>query len=128
MSKETATLTAKELALYLGCEAECKLDLSGAGRLDRIKTRIEPLEYHHLGQVSAYYTVKPILWHLGDIPFDKIKPLGLFNDDKHRQNMFKLHPNWNTRGHFRATQFLKLLELGVDLFGFIEQGLAIRKA
>lgn len=118
-------LTAKELALYFGCEAEIKYTpYPRCPEVGRFKLTFEVLQEYSVDTGSYYEEVKPILRPLSDITRDEIKELTQATAEViHRivlvNSLETVRP--------LPQEYTYLLSQGFDLFNWIEQGLAIDK-
>lgn len=135
------TLTAKELALYLGCEAEFFITDQGVNL-----TRVREITLSRLRlykDKDFYGYIKPILRPLSDITEEEARQVYRlhwgFTDNQmlnwERDYNTRDYKTWlinvqlyNTRGfNGNANTWTYLLSRGFDLFNWIEQGLAISK-
>jgi len=123
------TLSAQNLALYLGCEVECKdgftRQLIGICRSNddeneiRIQTRMDERSnvlWFDEGEV------KPLLRKLESMTEEDKKELCIVCD----------WPDWktvliNSSGRYTPSQFTYLLSKHFDLFNYIAEGLALDK-
>lgn len=129
------TLTAQELALYLGCEYVLSNDISG---------EIFILKPEYLGENGFAPMIKPLLRQLSDMTKDEITELFKLKgldysevvtrasiDDNFIQIEYKcdgeLLSDWQTAKFISPKQFTYLLSHHFDLFGLISEGKALDK-
>ena len=124
------TLTAKELALYLGCECEIVTAPNTVGKLISISLegdvcRILQPPYSPMngGWFAKIEEVKPILRPLSDISANECFELVKLKDFPRASDGRMIALN----GRYEPDVFLYLLSKHFDLFGWIEQNLAIDK-
>lgn len=124
------TLTVKELALYLGCEAVATTEhLINCDEGEEEEVRIY-LTIENLNELDVtFFDVKPILRPLSDITEEEISDVfpGESNPEAYTTDFWKSHLKEYGVPTLKPEQFTYLLSRGFDLFNWIEQGLAISK-
>jgi len=117
----TPQLTEKQLALYLGCEAELKYDPTGTGKVELLRTSIKPITADVLAELGVYYSVKPILRRLESITEEEVVEGGFYKYKEADQFFEEWVQSWVSRiKKFTPKQFAYLLSKGFDLKLFPE--------
>lgn len=122
MNQETKQLTAQQLALYLGQQAEYT-----SHRGTNIQA-IHPFDLER-EEHGFKYTIKPLLRPLSDISEEELRDVfpGESNPEAYTTEFWKSHLKEYGVPTLKPEQFTYLLSRGFDLFNWIEQGLAVSK-
>jgi len=113
MENQTEQLTAQELALVLGCEAETKQKNFLYVNYPPQKEVITGLL---LANISGYEYIKPFLRKLEDL------------SENEKSNLVMSYENIVNNSIWHTTDFVYLLSLRIDLFNWCEQGKALHES